>query len=222
MKRISTHFTGLFTLVLIPSLAMLAIWTLGGCSTLSRSPASGYYGSIEEVDSFSDRLLMEKAGARGEIGTWGDLDEDDLDEAVNLRMALRKAEKHIQGHRERDQYFKIGPYLNNDRERLKFLSLGSYEARERWLTRNKIDLSSIQHPPEVQSMIKRNDVSLGMTKEAVRDSWGEPETIEIAGNPIYGNERWYYTEQIPSTEGFRTEERLIYFESGRVAGWEKR
>ena len=61
-----------------------------------------------------------------------------------------------------------------------------------------------------------------MSKRAVQESWGEPERIEVAGNPTYGNERWKYSTYVSSTEGFNEEERMIYFEGGRVVGWNKR
>ena len=60
-----------------------------------------------------------------------------------------------------------------------------------------------------------------MSKQAVRESWGEPEAIEVAGNPVFGNERWRFIEQIASSEGYQTEGRMIYFEGGRVVGWER-
>jgi len=70
-------------------------------------------------------------------------------------------------------------------------------------------------------LVDQNDITPGMTKQAVKDAWGEPEAIDVAGNPIYGNERWQYREQITSSEGYQTETRMVYFESGLVVGWEK-
>jgi hypothetical protein len=143
-------------------------------------------------------------------------------EVVNTRIALKKAEKALEGKREREQYYKNKPYLRNDRERLEFLGLSSFEARNRWLNARGIHASSVTHSPEFQALVDVNDITLGMTKQAVRDSWGEPDLVEVAGNPLYGNERWHYSEQTSSTEGYRSQQRMVYFDSGRVSGWESR
>lgn len=55
-------------------------------------------------------------------------------------------------------------------------------------------------------------VSLGMDKDAVRQNWGSPNRVEVAGNPSNENERWVY-----SVNGAT---KYIYFESGVVQGWE--
>ena len=55
----------------------------------------------------------------------------------------------------------------------------------------------------------------------MKKSWGLPDSVEVAGNPIYGNERWRYKRYTPSPEGYRLQSRIIYFESGKVAGWEQ-
>ena len=170
-----------------------------GCSTFERSRQSGY----------------ESRDARG-LGPAREVSE------ANEPATLKRAEKNLEGRREREQYFKNKPYLKNDHERLALLSLGSFEERARWLDAHGISANGTPHSPEMQALIDINDITLGMTKQAVRDSWGEPELVEVAGNPLYGNERWAYSEQLPSTEGFQTEKRIVYFEGGRVSGWNKR
>jgi outer membrane protein assembly factor BamE (lipoprotein component of BamABCDE complex) len=69
-------------------------------------------------------------------------------------------------------------------------------------------------------LIGQSDIMLGMTRAAVRESWGPPDEVEVAGQPMYGNERWHYTEQMTSSEGYTTERRIVIFEAGRVVGWE--
>jgi hypothetical protein len=59
-----------------------------------------------------------------------------------------------------------------------------------------------------------------MPQDYVRRSWGEPVNVEISGNPIYKNERWKYQRQVSTAQGFRKETRFVYFEGGRVVGWE--
>lgn len=73
----------------------------------------------------------------------------------------------------------------------------------------------------VEELIENRDIVVGMTKKAVSQSWGDPDLVEVAGNPLYGNERWQYKTYVSSSEGYKKELRVIYFEAGRVAGWEK-
>lgn len=216
MKRISSHLDH-YRIALA-----FAMMFATGCTSLQRSSSSGY-ADYDQHAIGRDRRQNERESAMSNMGISDtrELSEREV-EAINLRVALTKAEKALEGKREREQYYKNKPYMRGDRERLEFLQLGSYEARSRWLNAKGILASMAQHPPEVQSLIDVNDVAVGMTKQAVKDSWGEPELIEVAGNPIYGNERWHYSEQSSSTEGYRSQHRLVYFESGRVAGWESR
>ena len=215
MKRVF-----LFTPVICASLGASIVFA--GCGTMERSHDSGYAFRDEELASNRGRRSMEKDDAAVQLGFTSRELTDREAKAVGDRTALNRAEKSLEGKRERDQYFRNKAYFRNDRERVEFLKLDSYEARSRYLNGRGIDGSDTANPPEIQALIDINDITLGMSKSAVRDSWGEPESVEVAGNPIYGNERWHYTEQLPSTEGYTTENRLVYFEGGRVAGWEKR
>jgi hypothetical protein len=176
------------------SLALSVCLIQLGCAYMSRSNESGYRNS--------------------------DWKQDESRETRPRKTALERAEQDLQGRFEREQYFKNRPYLKSDSERLEFLKLSSVEERERYLEKKGIDGSGSNNPPEIQSLIDINDITLGMTKQAVRDSWGEPELVEVAGNPLYGNERWHYDEQVSSAEGFRTEKRMVYFEAGKVVGWQ--
>ncbi len=183
----------------LPLAFMAFCLSVSGCSTLQRSSASGY-------ESKNERALSPE-GSR-----------DHGDEA----SALRRAEKALEGRREREQYFKNKPYMRSNRDRLEFLSIESYEGRARWLTAHGVQGAATPHNPDIQALVDINDITVGMTKQAVRDSWGEPELVEVAGNPLYGNERWAYSEQLPTTDGFQTEKRTIFFEAGRVVGWERK
>ncbi len=170
-----------------------------GCSTFQRSSASGY----------------EAHGTRG-------LGPDHQVEFGNESTSLHHAEGALEGKREREQYFKNKPYMKNDHDRMEFLSINSYEDRARWLAAHGVFGQATPLGSDIQALVDINDITVGMTKQAVKDSWGEPELVEVAGNPLYGNERWAYSEQLPSTDGFQTEKRTIYFEGGRVVGWERK
>lgn len=138
------------------------------------------------------------------------------------RARLKELERDVIGRREREQYFRAKPYMVTLRERIEFLKLPTFEEREEWLERKGYIGSVVKYPTDVQDLIDRNDIATGMTKSAVRESWGEPDHVEVAGNPIYGNEHWYYREQISTGEGYKTVNRKVFFEEGVVIGWESR
>lgn len=68
----------------------------------------------------------------------------------------------------------------------------------------------------VKQAIETRDVILGMTRQDVMQSWGEPVQREVAGNGNGGHERWTYGTRY-SFSGART----VIFENGRVAGWHR-
>lgn len=202
-------------------LIALALAALGGCSTMQRSDSSGYRHREMEPNQSRARKAASREVAMEELGYRRDRDLSDRDmELLDLRAQLSKAEKSLEGRREREQYFRNKPYLRGDADRLELLSLPSYDDRQQWLNAKGIQASTVAHPPMVQSLVDVNDIAVGMTKQAVKDSWGEPELVEVSGNPMYGNERWHYSEQTQSAEGYRSQHRMLYFESGRVVGWE--
>lgn len=135
---------------------------------------------------------------------------------------VKYMESELVGRREREQYFKARPYMTTNNERVEFLKLKTFEDRDEWLEKKGYVGTVIKYPTDVQGLIDRNDIAVGMTKSAVRESWGEPDFTEVAGNPIYGNENWHYREQISSGEGYKTVNRTVYFDEGVVVGWESK
>jgi hypothetical protein len=193
---------------------------VSGCGSLGRSSESGYYlrggDAVRTRTVDEDRRKFERESAQEELGNASS------ESAVALRQVLKRSEKQLEGKSEREQYYKAKPYLKNDIERLQFLRLDSTVARDRYLNSKGINGEQITHPPEVQSLVDQNDIAAGMTRQAVKESWGAPDDVEVAGNPLYGNEKWKYSEQVTSSEGYMTEKRTVFFESGRVVGWETR
>lgn len=193
--------------------------TLTACSSFDRAPASGYAyrdskaGAISAAD---DRRSFQKSSARAELGPRAS------DRAIALRQAVQRAERELDGKAERERYFRSKPHFHDDSERLNYLQLESSNRREGYLAARGITSEGVTHPPEIQTLINQNDISLGMTREAVEASWGLPDDKEVAGNKLYGNEKWYYTGQITSSDGYMTEKRVVIFEGGRVVGWETR
>lgn len=138
---------------------------------------------------------------------------------VKDRAQLRKMERAIQTEKEQQHYAKILPNLQTDKEKIEYLSLPTIESRLAWANRNKIWNRS-KPDPKMLDVSDKQDIAVGMTAQLVRRAWGEPESIETSGNPIYRNERWKYVKDVPTTSGYKRERRFVFFESGRVVGWE--
>lgn len=64
------------------------------------------------------------------------------------------------------------------------------------------------------------DVELGMRPQEVLRAWGEPATVEYAGERASGNQRWIYPEGLLRSSGLRNA-RVLYFEGGVLVGWER-
>lgn len=139
--------------------------------------------------------------------------------AILNRKKLRQLERALDTQKERLQYSKVLPWLGNDQEKIEMLSIPSIEGRQVWINKNKIwsRAKDLKHFDEV---VELQDIALGMPAEYVRRSWGEPTNVETSGNPIYKNERWQYLKQVATPQGYKQEKRFVYFEGGRVVGWE--
>ena len=96
-------------------------------------------------------------------------------------------------------------------ERIYFLQL-SHDERQEYLGSRGLLREPKYSSLEEQYGVRSEVVTLGMTKSEVMSSIGRPQQVEVAGNPNYENERWLY-----SVNGAT---KYIYFESGRVEGWE--
>ena len=141
-------------------------------------------------------------------------------EDIRTRQRVREMERTLSSKKEREQYSKVLPWLKNDSEKLSFLSIPSIEGRQQWINRENV-WSRAQAPQEqMKDLIETQDIAVGMPQEYVRRSWGEPLNVEVSGNPIYKNERWKYQRQVSTPQGYRKETRFVYFEAGRVVGWE--
>lgn len=200
---------------------------LSACALMERSPRSGY-SSYEEESSYSgsanlyeQRRENVESDAREELGLQNRPLSDSERQAVDFRVRLKREEAKIATKREKRQYYRVRSALRSDRERLYFLSLPTFEARERWAQQRGLAASDEAYSDEVAKTIEGNDISLGMTQKAVSESWGDPDAVETAGNAIYGYERWRYNRYVSGNDGYQKENRIVYFEGGRVVGWER-
>jgi hypothetical protein len=62
-------------------------------------------------------------------------------------------------------------------------------------------------------------ITLGMEPSDVVSVFGHPRKVEFAGDPNLGNQRWVYFADL-SDRGEAKRQRIVYFEKGRVSGWE--
>lgn len=183
---------------------------LSACTTISRHSGSGYSGSRFEDE---DKISLDSESTRA-------LSPAER-EALEDKMMVSRLEGGLRTSEEKSQYNSYKSSLESDRERIEFLSLDGARARERYLQSKGYSSSPARHGRDIASLIEQNDIAVGMPKEAVRESWGDPESVEVAGRRDSGNERWKYTEYVTTPEGYQQEQRLLYFENGRLVGWEK-
>ncbi|MBX2988773.1 MAG: hypothetical protein KF802_12835 [Bdellovibrionaceae bacterium] len=165
-----------------------------GCSSLTRSSSSGYAGDNSGRFSATPPL--------------------------SDKERVRALENRLQSTREKEQYSKILPWLENDAEKIAFLSLPSMTERQDWINQNNLWRRSQSSQDRLRSVVDSGDISIGMPMDLVKKSWGDPQTVEASGNPLYKNERWRYMRYISSPDGYKQERRTVYFEGGRVVGWE--
>ena len=212
----------LSTIVVVPGL--LACTNMN----LHRTEASGYGDEYSTKtmgvkDFYRERKKQMWMQAKGELGirSTASLPEN-INRAIYTRAVLNRMEKRIPNTQLKKQYYGMKPYLRNDAERVYFLRLPTKEARDRWAASRGIKERQTKFDSMTSNLINKGDIAKGMSREAVEQSWGEPKFRESAGDPIYGNERWKYTKVVPSEDGYKNESRVIYFEAGRVVGWETR
>ncbi len=135
-------------------------------------------------------------------------------------MQIRLFEKQMKNKREIEHYSKLLPWFRSDQERLDYLRLGDFGDKQQWALDKKM-WSRSQSPNEtMKTMIITGDIAIGMPMDYVLKAWGTPQARETSGHPLFKNEKWKYLKQISTREGYKQEKRLVYFEGGRVVGWE--
>jgi len=198
-------------------LAVFFVTGLSACSLLERRHSGAQQeSSYQAAYRPTTKYALE---AREELGLSGKFLNAYDQQRLNERIYLKELEALLGTTAEKAQYYQIRSSLNNDRERIQFLLLGSREAKARWITTRGLNRQDT-HPEEIANVIENSDLTLGMSESAVRESWGDPDLIEVAGNKVYGYERWRYKRTVSGNDGYQRELRSVYFEGGRVVGWE--
>lgn len=211
---------------MLKTLTTLAFLGLSACAMLDRSSRSGYMYESEEsasapADIYRQKAMNVESEAREELGLMGRPIGTDERRAIENRIQLKRLEGRIASKREKKQYFEVRGALKNDQERIQFLSIPNYEARARFAQSRGFGHQEENYSDEVAKTIENNDIALGMTQKGVTESWGDPDMVETAGNSLYGFERWKYNRYVSGDEGYKKELRIVYFEGGRVVGWER-
>ena len=71
---------------------------------------------------------------------------------------------------------------------------------------------------ELEAGQANRDLVMGMLMKDVLEIWGHPLEVQTAGDPAIGNQKWVYYDGLSSRWSLSAA-RVVYFESGKVAGW---
>jgi len=206
-------------------LLLVGFLGLSACAGLQRDSRTGYADDQETSIQVENIYKQKQANlineTREELGLQGRPLTDSERAAIEQRIRLKRAEARISTKREKKQYYQLRTALKNDRARLAFLTLPTFEARQRWAQSRGMGLNDEKYTDEMAQVIEANDIALGMSQKAVMESWGDPDAVETAGNELFGYERWRYNRYVSGNDGYQKEIRVVYFEGGQVVGWER-
>jgi len=207
------------------SLLVVLPLALGGCAAFQRSMNSGYASRNQKVvtsysSSEAPRSNSDTTRVAYEMGFNPANMSADEAQQVQQRIQLRELEKSLDSRQAKEQYSKVLPWLKDDAEKIEMLNIPSIEGRQAWINRNNIWSRARIPVARMKELIDSQDIAVGMPMEYVRRAWGDPIAVETSGNPIYKNERWKYMRNVPGSDGFHQQKRFVYFEGGRVVGWD--
>jgi hypothetical protein len=188
------------------SLAILL--PLISCSYFQRNPDSGYAAPQKASATTSTRRVSDQNSKPKKAP------------GLSEKTKLQNLENSLDTKKEVEQYSKMLPYFKSEQEQLEFLSQSDFEARQRWLNENHFTSRPAQITTEMKELVDAQDITLGMPQSLVKKSWGEPDVVEVSGNPAFRNERWRYNKYVSTNDGYKPEKKVVYFEGGRVVGWE--
>jgi hypothetical protein len=197
----------------------LIAFFLASCGVVQRHPDSGYggYGGRSNYagPEHNYNSIMETSGFE-DISSLSSRDR----QALNDRLTLHQLEKGTLSIDERALYYRYKDKMASDEERVAFLKLPTLAAKELWLQRRGYSAADMAGSRNLASIIAESDIAVGMPMSAVTESWGEPRIEEFAGNPRLGNAIWTYTKYVKGADEHKREDRKVYFQGGRVVGWE--
>lgn len=181
------------------------------CSSFERSADSGYA----------------RPGTKSTKSGWKKLEAGISNQSLikdtplnDEQLQIKQLENSLSTRKEIEQYSRALPWLKNDSEKLEFLSQPGVEGKQKWLTDNNMQDRIQRIKIQLKDLVEAQDIALGMPEELVKKSWGEPESVDISGNPLFRNQRWRYNKYVSGQEGYKQERKTVYFEGGKVVGWE--
>lgn len=201
---------------------MLALIKSTGCSQFASQRS--FLTEMESEDSHFFNPHQDFPVVAGDNGNFGITDVERAERTPASVEDVQNRQSTISLEKELDQleskqpesalnfYNKYRHKLTSTSERIYFLNLPHNERREYLESRGMVEQAPLYTEREKFFATKQSDILLGMSKEDVTTSWGSPTRVEVAGNPSYENERWVYKQNGAS--------KYIYFESGKVEGWE--
>jgi hypothetical protein len=127
----------------------------------------------------------------------------------SIKRELSKLENNL-NEAQFSEYKKYRSNLGSDSEKIYYLRLSASERREYLQVRN-IEIPRFYTVQESRMAAFSNDIILGMRKNDVIKSWGNPERKDFSGDPRYENERWAYSRN--------GSVKYVYFSGGSVEGW---
>lgn len=136
-----------------------------------------------------------------------------------LMVRLKTLENKLASSKELEQYSKVLPYMSVE-ERIRFLETDGFEDRQDYLKAQNFPSRPSVAQESMKDLVEAQDIAIDMPQTLVRRSWGEPDSVEVSGNPQFRNERWRYNKYVSTPEGFKMEKKVVYFEAGKVVGWE--
>lgn len=190
---------------------------LSACSFLERRMQAD--GSFSSGHSYSGSNEKRQSEAMEELGLRGKYLSPTDQDRLETRIYLKELESRLQNRAEKAQYYQIKSSLKTDPDRIQFLNLSSAESKARWIKSRGLNMDD-RHSNEIANIIEKQDIALGMSQSAVRESWGDPDAVEVAGDTVYGYERWRYNRFVSGNDGYQKEMRMVFFEGGRVVGWQ--
>lgn len=72
---------------------------------------------------------------------------------------------------------------------------------------------------EIRLALEAEEIIPGMSMDDVLSVWGRPTHVEVAGEVRFKNQKWTYSDRSSHYLGPSTS-RIVYFEEGKVVGWE--
>lgn len=181
------------------------------CVSVGRSPESGYSKKSTQTTQSGWNRSADSSDHRS---------QHPESEVTNTKIRLKQLENQLSSKRELEQYSKALPWFQNDEEKIAFLSSGNYEDRQNWIKENDLQGRALSTSSQLQELVDVQDIALGMPENLVRKAWGEPQSIEVSGAAAFHNQRWKYSKYISTPDGYKTELKTVYFEGGKVVGWE--